>query len=199
MKHMQALLQQSLDDNNDDDQEAVIFGHSLMFSCPPLSQLETHPSEPFQYDPVSLSSLSESDGGHRLATLLDLSSRLDLDGELTVVMAWDMILTHPRASQLTLGDLELIKADLVGRCRCQGYYLSISLPLALALFSSSSISLFLSLPLSHPLLSSLSLSLFYLLSFSPFLPPPLSLFSLPLPPSLPPPLSRVCMCGGVER
>ena len=55
-----------------------------------------------------------------LTTLLDLSKRLDLDGEITPVMAWGMILGHPRLTELTHKDFEKITEDLKGKVRCYG-------------------------------------------------------------------------------
>ncbi|KAH9909325.1 BZIP-type transcription factor [Xylariomycetidae sp. FL2044] len=72
-------------------------------------------------------------GGHRtwelskgdLATLLDLSKKLDLDGEITPVMAWGMILGHPRLTELRREDFEKLIDDLKGKVRCYGYVFSL--------------------------------------------------------------------------
>ncbi|TGJ82939.1 hypothetical protein E0Z10_g5833 [Xylaria hypoxylon] len=56
-----------------------------------------------------------------LTTLLDLSKRLDLDGEITPVMAWGMILGHPRLTELTRKDFEKITDDMKDKVRCYGF------------------------------------------------------------------------------
>ncbi|KAK3311124.1 uncharacterized protein B0T15DRAFT_489751 [Chaetomium strumarium] len=56
-----------------------------------------------------------------LATLLDLSKRLNLDGEITPVMAWGMVLAHPRAGELSLEDLGRLTEELSGKVRCYGF------------------------------------------------------------------------------
>lgn len=52
--------------------------------------------------------------------LLDLSAQLPLEGELTPVMAWMLLLQDSRVSQMTAHDFELVKADLAGKVRCYG-------------------------------------------------------------------------------
>jgi hypothetical protein len=71
---------------------------------------------------------SISGGGQRtwelskadLATLLDLSKRLDLDGEITPVMAWGMVLAHPRLAELQLEDFARLTEELRRKVRCYG-------------------------------------------------------------------------------
>ena len=55
-----------------------------------------------------------------LATLLDLSKRLDLDGEITPVMAWGMVLAHPRLAELQLEDFARLTEELGRKIRCYG-------------------------------------------------------------------------------
>lgn len=55
-----------------------------------------------------------------LATLLDLSQKLNLDGEITPVMAWGMVLGHPRLGELNGHDFEKLAEELVGKVRCYG-------------------------------------------------------------------------------
>ncbi|KAK4103037.1 hypothetical protein N658DRAFT_522442 [Parathielavia hyrcaniae] len=61
--------------------------------------------------------LSKSD----LATLLDLSKRLNLDGEITPVMAWGMVLAHPRLGELRAEDFVRLAEELGGKVRCYGF------------------------------------------------------------------------------
>jgi hypothetical protein len=110
-------------------------GHALMASCPPEPFSELNPEIPFgnahggvadDIDVLAMNGqqplgktweLSKGD----LTTLLDLSKRLDLDGEITPVMAWGMILGHPRLTELNSKDFEKITDDLKGKVRCYGY------------------------------------------------------------------------------
>ena len=59
-----------------------------------------------------------------LSTLLDLSKRLDLDGEITPVMAWGIILGHPRLSELREQDFAQLTEVLKGKIRCHGWVFS---------------------------------------------------------------------------
>jgi len=56
-----------------------------------------------------------------LATLLDLSKRLNLDGEITPVMAWGMVLAHPRLAELRADDFARLAEELGGKVRCYGF------------------------------------------------------------------------------
>lgn len=55
-----------------------------------------------------------------LATLLDLSFKLNLDGEITPVMAWGMVLGHLRLGELVERDFERLSEELTGKVRCYG-------------------------------------------------------------------------------
>ncbi|KAH8893811.1 hypothetical protein GQ53DRAFT_644617 [Thozetella sp. PMI_491] len=105
-------------------------GHALMASCPPEPFPELTPDIPFGYSNVA-SSGNESavDSSQRtwelskgdLATLLDLSKRLNLDGEITPVMAWGMVLGHPRLAELRTDDFVRLTEELGGKVRCYGF------------------------------------------------------------------------------
>jgi hypothetical protein len=82
MDHMQFLVGRS----NEPDGDPC--GHALMASCPPEPELEKHPEVPFGHDMTFVKGngqqtwdLSKGD----LANLLDLSKRINLDGEITPV------------------------------------------------------------------------------------------------------------------
>lgn len=100
-------------------------GHSLMASCPPAVKVET--DIPFGHGPrqnpeaQKTWDLSKTD----LANLLDLSKRLDLDGEITPVMAWGMILAHPRFSELRPEHFTKMSQELVNKIRCYGYVFTV--------------------------------------------------------------------------
>ena len=55
-----------------------------------------------------------------LSKLLTLSRRLNLDGEVTPVMIWGMLLEHPRLAELRLEDFERLAEELRGKVRCYG-------------------------------------------------------------------------------
>jgi hypothetical protein len=108
MDHMQFLMVRS------QDSDGEISGHALMATCPPATHIEDHPEEKY---PHKMPALETAD----LAKLLDLSSRLPLDGEITPIMAWAAIRSHPRCEDLNKADLEIIKKELVQKIRCYGY------------------------------------------------------------------------------
>ncbi|KAK4148531.1 eukaryotic translation initiation factor 3 subunit 7-domain-containing protein [Chaetomidium leptoderma] len=56
-----------------------------------------------------------------LTTLLDLSKRLNLDGEITPVMAWGMVLAHPRLGEMSKEDFGRLAEELGGKIRCYGF------------------------------------------------------------------------------
>lgn len=119
MDHMQFLVERSSEPDGDP------CGHALMASCPPEPFPETNPDLPFGHTPIHANGtntqktwdLSKPD----LANLLDLSKRLNLDGEITPVMAWGMVLAHHRFSEMRASDFEHICAELGGKVRCYGY------------------------------------------------------------------------------
>ena len=117
MDHMQFLVERASEPEGDP------CGHALMASCPPDPFLDAHPDIPFGHGQQHTSGgqktwdLSKPD----LANLLDLSKRLNLDGEITPVMAWGMVLGHARFSELTSEDFKTICLELGAKVRCYGY------------------------------------------------------------------------------
>ncbi|MCJ1379730.1 hypothetical protein MMC17_002833 [Xylographa soralifera] len=89
-------------------------GHALMASCPPFSHIDQHPEEPY---PHKMPDLPKAD----LLKLLNLSASLPLDGELTPVMALNMIRTHERYGELTEQDFNALRTDLQTKTRCYGF------------------------------------------------------------------------------
>lgn len=129
MDHMQFLLERS---SNVDGE--FFSGHALMASCPPELDMEMHPHIPFGHcmDYTHSHEMDGTDGGppkqktwdlskNDLANLLDLSKRLDLNGEITPVMAWGMVLGHPRFSELKEVDFKSMSEELLPKVRCYGY------------------------------------------------------------------------------
>lgn len=93
------------------DSDGDISGHALMASCPPHQHLIERPDVP--YPPKIESS--------ELLSLLDLSNRLPLDGEITPVMAWAMVLRHPNLKYFTTADLAGMSETLKSKVRCYGF------------------------------------------------------------------------------
>lgn len=56
-----------------------------------------------------------------LKSLLELSLKLPLEGEITPIMAWVIIATHDRFTELTLADFEVLGDDLKRVTRCYGW------------------------------------------------------------------------------
>lgn len=110
MDHMQYLMVRS----QESEDGAEISGHALMATCPPESYVAEHPQEPYGHKMPDI-------GMADLVKLLDLSNRLPLDGEITPIMAWAGIHSHPRCDELTKEDFEKMKTDLTGKVRCYGY------------------------------------------------------------------------------
>ena len=107
MDHMQYLMVRAY------DAEEQISGHALMASCTPDSHIATARDEVY---PNQMPDLSMPD----LMKLLDLSNRLPLDGEITPIMAWVMVLRDERVAELSREDIGGVKEELVGKVRCYG-------------------------------------------------------------------------------
>lgn len=98
-------------------------GHAMMASCPPEPFPQLTPDVPFgpkhsKCDPNAERTWELNKGD--LTKLLDLSKRLDLDGEITPVMAWGMVLSHPRISDLRPDDFVRLADELRSKVRCYG-------------------------------------------------------------------------------
>ncbi|KAJ6788264.1 hypothetical protein PWT90_02401 [Aphanocladium album] len=103
-------------------------GHALMASCPPVPFKELEQSTPFAdtYGAAIKTEEAPNQGTWQvtkadLSTLLDLSKRLDLDGEITPVMAWGMIMSHPQFAALSAADVQRIAEELGRKVRCYGF------------------------------------------------------------------------------
>ncbi|KAA8564746.1 hypothetical protein EYC84_011635 [Monilinia fructicola] len=129
MDHMQFLIERSSDGDGE-----FFTGHALMASCPPEADMDMHPNIPFGHCmPHNHNNAADAaDGGaikqktwdlskSDLANLLDLSKRLDLNGEITPVMAWGMVLGHPRFSELKEVDFKSMSEELLPKVRCYGF------------------------------------------------------------------------------
>lgn len=107
MDHMQFLMVRA------HDAEETVSGHALMASCPPEQHIVNNPDEKY---PHQMPDIAMPD----LMKLLDLSNRLPLDGEITPIMAWAMILQDQRFHELTASDVGTLKGDLLAKVRCYG-------------------------------------------------------------------------------
>lgn len=108
MDHMQFLMVRA------HDAEETISGHALMATAPPDSHIATCPQDKY---PHQMPDIATPD----LMKLLDLSARLPLDGEITPIMAWAMILQDERFRELSKENIMLIKEELVAKVRCYGF------------------------------------------------------------------------------
>ena len=95
------------------DPEPTPSGHAMMMSCPTFSHIDNLPDVPY---PHKMNDIPNAD----LMRLLTLSQDLPLDGEITPVMALNMIRNHPRFAELTLADFEAVKEELKTKTRCYG-------------------------------------------------------------------------------
>ncbi|RFU24062.1 hypothetical protein B7463_g12276, partial [Scytalidium lignicola] len=117
MDHIPMLLERA------DTLEGDPCGHALMVSCPPNYHYDQNPDVPFGHKAIPNAGGQKTwdIGKGDLASLMDLSKRLNLDGEITPVMAWGMVLAHPRFSELTSSDFGVICDELAAKTRCYGF------------------------------------------------------------------------------
>ncbi|EXM28717.1 hypothetical protein FOTG_05884 [Fusarium oxysporum f. sp. vasinfectum 25433] len=119
MTHIQFMVERA------SEPEGEPCGHALMASCPPDPAPETRPGLPFGKTHIPL----DGDTNQKtwevpkadLATLLDLSKSIDLDGEVTPIMSWGMLMSHPRANELEAVDFRKLSEELVRKVRCYGF------------------------------------------------------------------------------
>jgi len=104
------------------DRTGLPLGHAALVSCP--LDLRSNVGLPQNYEPgpklddgtVNTGQLSKAD----LATLLHLSSKLDLGGEITPVMAWGALMGHSKVGQMSQRDFVRVTEELQGKVRCYG-------------------------------------------------------------------------------
>lgn len=115
MDHLQFLVELS------STPSGMPCGHALMATCPPVP----HPSDEMPWghgvarlphEGLKTWDLQKGD----LSNLLDLSMRLNLDGEITPVMAWGMVLGHPRFGELGAREFGMVVEELTPKVRCYG-------------------------------------------------------------------------------
>ncbi|KAM0563868.1 hypothetical protein ACHAPJ_000074 [Fusarium lateritium] len=119
MAHIQYMVERA----SEPDGEPC--GHALMASCPPEPFPDARPGLPFGNTHIPLDGEPNQKTWEvpraDLATLLDLSKRIDLDGEVTPIMSWGMLMSHPRASELEVADFRKLSEELVRKVRCYGF------------------------------------------------------------------------------
>jgi hypothetical protein len=100
-----------------------LYGHALMASCQPGVYPESSGDVPFEpvKTPAAVHDHSHSLTKSSFESLLHHSHRLNLDGEVTPVMAWQMLVELPRFSEFTVEDIERIRSALSGKARCHGF------------------------------------------------------------------------------
>ncbi|KAI9715421.1 MAG: hypothetical protein M1828_000841 [Chrysothrix sp. TS-e1954] len=129
MDHMQMLMVKSASSPSSDP---CISGHALMSTAPPSSHIADHPTEPYPHKPpppgmgnsmhnIAAAPKRNDEDAQRLMQLFDFSNRIQLDGEITPVMAWAMIMADEGAWMWGVGDFERVKGELAGKIRCYGF------------------------------------------------------------------------------
>ncbi|KAH8803676.1 BZIP-type transcription factor [Xylogone sp. PMI_703] len=103
--------------------EDQLYGHALMASCVPGVYPEMNSNTPSDasFDTPSPSLESYTLSKSCLAGLLEHSKRLSLNGEVTPVMVWDMILNSPRLPEFTVTDFNNIIEQLSKKVKCYGF------------------------------------------------------------------------------
>lgn len=84
-----------------------------MASCPPRSHILNHPDVDY---PHKTWDIPDPD----LMKLFNLSQNLPLDGEITPIMALQIVRSHGRFGELSLADFDVLKDNLKGKSRCYG-------------------------------------------------------------------------------
>ncbi len=85
-----------------------------MATCPPRSHIMNSPEEQYPHKTWDIPD-------PELMKLFDLSQNLPLDGEITPIIALQIVRNHERFGELSLQDFEVLKENLRGKSRCYGY------------------------------------------------------------------------------
>jgi hypothetical protein len=93
-------------------------GHALMASCP--SQTWSGPWPPISTMTSTTAQIPWDVNRDDLSRLLDLSPK-HAEGEVTPILAWCMLVAHPRFLELDPPDLQTLAAELSRRIRCYGF------------------------------------------------------------------------------
>jgi len=109
MDHMQMLCVASA------SSDEHMSGHALMASAPPTQHVRDHPDVKYPHK------IDDDMAAGDILRLLDLSNRLPLDGEITPVMAWAMVINDGQFAAFTHDDFTRIQENLMPKVRCYGY------------------------------------------------------------------------------
>ncbi|GME37269.1 hypothetical protein V496_02074 [Neofusicoccum parvum] len=94
-------------------------GHALTASAALLARCP-RPDDPLALPPADAVAWETTSAG--LERLLDLSGRIDTDGELTPVQAWDYIRCHPRFAELRDAErLWSLTTEVAREVKCAGF------------------------------------------------------------------------------
>lgn len=99
-------------------------GHALMASCPPQPFSKLPAGSLFSTERIK-DELDTGQGTYNLssvdlASLMDLSAKISLEGEVTPIMAWGMIMSHPKFKEMDPSDLRALAEQLGPKMRCFG-------------------------------------------------------------------------------
>jgi len=110
MDHKQFLVHRSWKDENE------ISGHALMATVPPVEHVMEHGMD--EVYPHKMPELPKPD----LVRMFNICAALPgLNDEVTPVMAWATILSHPRCEEMGKDDFDVVKTDLKAKVRCYGF------------------------------------------------------------------------------
>jgi len=86
-----------------------------MASAPPTQHVRDHPDVKYPHK------IDDDMAPGDILRLLDLSNRLPLDGEITPVMAWAMVINDGQFAAFKHDDFARIQENLMPKVRCYGY------------------------------------------------------------------------------
>jgi len=117
MAHAAFLLERASEADGDAS------GHALMASFPTSSSFESTADTMHSHDETCQGQLEFGGTLNKaeLSVLMDLSKQLNLDGEITPVMAWGMVTAHPRFHELDAADFQRLGEELLRKVRCYGF------------------------------------------------------------------------------
>ncbi len=84
-----------------------------MAFCPPQGHIMNNPEVEYPHKTWDIPD-------PELMKLFDLSQNLPLDGEITPIIALQIVRSHQRFGELSLQDFEVLKENLRGKSRCYG-------------------------------------------------------------------------------
>lgn len=114
MGHAPFLLERATEGDGDP------CGHVLMASCPPVQFRDSTMDGTQIKSEAKWGEPTWALNNAELSVLMDLSKKLNLDGEITPVMAWGMVTSHPRFHELEATDFQRLGEELLRKVRCYG-------------------------------------------------------------------------------